>query len=238
MAFFLPPFGAGEGGGAALDGAGECEGGAADFGEAPARVNADVDMHAAGAAGLGPAAEPEFFEEGFYFEGNAPDVGPLDARSRVEVDAEFIGVVEIAGADRVRMQFHAAEIDDPGEAGGVIDDDFFGGAAGGEGEGRRAEPVGMVGGCALLVEGLGFGSVDEALEDDGAVANAEEGAGGDGLVVTDEVELGELEFAGEVKLVGVGDADVPTVDGKGLSGFFFFHQNRLHLRVLWDSTPF
>ncbi len=72
-------------------------------------------------------------------------------------------------------------------------------------------------GSTFLVEGLGLaglkaGSVDEALEDDGAVANSLQRAGADGEEVADEVELGELDFAGEVELFGVRDADLVVVD--------------------------
>ena len=72
------------------------------------------------------------------------------------------------------VKLDAAEIDDPGESGGIVDDDLVGGAAGGEGEGDGAKEFGEVFGGALLVEGLGLaggeaGTVDEALKDDGAV---------------------------------------------------------------------
>jgi len=83
MAFFFPPLGAGKGGGAALDGASEGKGGAADFGEGPAGMDADVDVHAARAAGFGPAGEAVLFEDVFDFEGYGADVGPLDAGAGV-----------------------------------------------------------------------------------------------------------------------------------------------------------
>ena len=72
----------------------------------------------------------------------------------------------------MRVELYAAEVDDPGETGGVVDDDLFCGAAGGKGESNGAEEFRKIRGCALLVEGFGFGSVDETLEDDGAVPNA------------------------------------------------------------------
>ena len=156
VAFFLPPLGAGEGGDAALDGACEGKGGAADFGEGPTGMDADVDVHAAGAAGFGPAGEAVLFEDGFDFEGDGADVGPVDAGTGVEVDAELVGVVEVGGADGMRVELDAAEVDDPGEAGGVVDDDLFGGAAGGKGEGDGAEEGWEVRWGALLVEGLGL----------------------------------------------------------------------------------
>jgi hypothetical protein len=137
----------------------------------------------------------------------------------------------------VRVELHAAEIDDPGEAGGVVDDDLFGGAAGGEGERDGAEERGQIGGCAFLIEGLGLatfeaGSVDETLEDDGAVANALQGSGGDGERVADEVELGELDFAGEVEFFRVGDANGVIVDAEEFCGVVLgggLHRHRVYL---------
>ncbi len=76
VALLLPPLAGGERRGAAFDFAGEREGGAADFGEAPVRVDADVDVDAAGAGGLGPAGEVVGFEDLAGDDGNAADVVP------------------------------------------------------------------------------------------------------------------------------------------------------------------
>lgn len=80
---------------------------------------------------------------------------------------------------------------------------------------------------ALLIEGLAFGSVDEALQDDGAILNSGEGSGGDGKVVADEVEFRELDVAREIGLVGIRDADFASVDGEEFGGGFFWHVSRL-----------
>ena len=184
-------------------------------------MDADVDVDAAGAGGLGPRDEAMILEDLVGNEGHVADVLPGNAGAGVEIDAELVRVVEIGGADGVGMKLDAAEVDDPGEAGGVIDDELFGGATGGKGKGDGAEEGGeclWVGG-ALLVEGLGLrgleaGAVDEALENDGAVLNSLKRAGRDGEVVADEVELGEFYVAGEVELGGVGDADFVPVDGE------------------------
>jgi len=232
VTLFLPPFGAGEGGDSPLDGACEGEGGAADFGEGPARVDADVDVHAAGAAGLGPAGEAVLLEDGFDFQGDGADVGPVDAGTGVEVDAKFVWVVEVGGPDRVRVELHAAQVDDPGQAGGVVDDELLGGAAGGEGESDCAEEGGQIGGSALLVEGLGFGAVDETLEDDWAIANALQCPWSDGEGVADEVEFGELDIAGEVEFFRMSDADGVIVDGEEFGGVVFWgglHGHRVYL---------
>ena len=54
---------------------------------------------------------------------------PGDAGAGIEVDAEFVRMVEVARPNGVGMEFDAAEVDDPGEAGGIIDNHFFRGTA-------------------------------------------------------------------------------------------------------------
>ena len=87
MALLFPPLGAGQGGDAAFDGAGKGEGGAAHLVEAPARMNADVDVHAAGAAGLGPAAQADLVEQRLDFQATVrtspqPTPGPGSRSTR------------------------------------------------------------------------------------------------------------------------------------------------------------
>ena len=91
-----------------------------------------VDVHAARAAGLRPAAKPSFLQQRFHLHRDTAHVGPLDAGPRIEVDPQLVGMLEIAGAHRMRMQLDAAEVHDPGQAGRVVDDDFFRGAARGK----------------------------------------------------------------------------------------------------------
>ncbi len=54
-----------------------------------------------------------------------------DSRRGIEIDAELVGVVEVVGANRVRVQVEAAQVHHPGEAGGVVHHHLVGGAAGG-----------------------------------------------------------------------------------------------------------
>ena len=98
-------------------------------------------------------------------------------------------MVEVVGADRVRVEVDAAEVDDPGEPGGLVHDDLVRGAAGREHQGCDAHPVGPVVRRALLEERLLLDAIDEALERHRATADADQRAVGDGDVVAHEVQL-------------------------------------------------
>ena len=74
--------------------------------------------------------------------------------SWIEVDAQLVGVIEIVRAHRVGMQLDAAEVDDPCEAGSVVDDDFLGGASRWKRERDGSQPVGTILRRALLIEWL------------------------------------------------------------------------------------
>jgi len=80
-------------------------------------------------AGFGPTAEPHLFEQRLHFESYAAHIIPTHTRDRIEINPQFIGVLKIAGADWMRVQFDATQIDDPGEPGRIIDDDFLRGSA-------------------------------------------------------------------------------------------------------------
>ena len=97
--------------------------------ECPAGFDSDIHMHASRPAGLGPPAQPYFFEEPLHFEGNAAHVAPRNAWYRIQIDTQFIGMLKVAGTDRMRMEFDATQIDYPGEASGVVHNNLFGGSA-------------------------------------------------------------------------------------------------------------
>src|SRR5580658_1399022 len=81
----FPPLGTGDVRPAAFDGARERYGGAAHFGEGPIGLDADVDVHAAGTTGFGPAVEAHVGKEGFDFERDRADLFPGNAGPGIEV---------------------------------------------------------------------------------------------------------------------------------------------------------
>ena len=119
-------------------------------------LDAHVDVHAARAGGLRPADEAALVE---HLARDERDVDglcrPADARHRVEIDAQLVGMLEVVGAHRVRVQVDAAEVDDPQELRRVAHDDLVApcGPTGSESV-DRLDPVGVLVGRALLEERL------------------------------------------------------------------------------------
>ena len=62
----------------------------------------------------------------------------------IEIDPQFIRMIEIARPHRMRMQLDAAQIDDPGQPGRIVDDNFFRSAAGRKRKRDGAQPIGTM----------------------------------------------------------------------------------------------
>ena len=99
-------------------------------------------------------------------------------------------MVEVLGPDGMRVEVDAAEVDDPGEPGRIVDHDLVGRPAGREGQRGGPDPVGRVLRCPLLEERLARGAVDEPLQGHRPAAGPAQRAVRDGKVVVDQVELG------------------------------------------------
>jgi hypothetical protein len=145
-------------------------------------------------------------------EGDVDDLAPVDARHRVEVDAQLIGVCEIVGAHRMRIEIDASEVDGPHQAGGIVEHGLLRRRAGCVLELRDIDVVGAVLlGCPLLEDRLLGDALDEAFEDHRALGDASQRAGRDGQVVLDQVELGDADI-GEDDLVRMGDQHLLVAD--------------------------
>src|SRR5690606_25628286 len=87
--------------------------GAAALGEGPARVEGHEDVQAPAAGGLGPAAQTVLVEHGAQFVGGADGVGVVGAGLRVEVEAQFGGVVDVVPAHRPGVEGERAVLGRP-----------------------------------------------------------------------------------------------------------------------------
>ena len=136
---------------------------------------------------------------------------PLSLGARVEIDQEVVRQLDLRHARVPGVQLDAAEVRDPGERCGVVDDREDGRVAAREGDGHLVDERRMVRRHALLVEELAVDAVREALHVEGPAAQMRQRAVGDVEVVADDVALRQPPL-GEEHLVGVGDRDVPAPD--------------------------
>jgi hypothetical protein len=104
VTLFLPPLARRQIRRSPLDRARESQCGAAYLAEGPAPFDPRVDVYAARARGFRPADEAEVVEGGAHDARHVPDLRPRDARHGVEVDAQLVRMIEIVGADRMRVQ--------------------------------------------------------------------------------------------------------------------------------------
>ena len=125
MALLLPPLARRERGGAPLDLACDRQRRAPHLGERPPAIDADVHVDAARARGLWPPDEADIGEHLAHDPRDVLQLRPCDSGHRVEVDAELVGMIEVVGAYRVRVELEAAEVRHPRERGGVTRDDLL-----------------------------------------------------------------------------------------------------------------
>jgi len=140
-------------------------------------------VHAARAAGFRPATKADLIEKTLHLKCNTANIVPTDAGNRIEIDAQFVGMIEIAGAHRMRVQFDAAKVHNPDKPGCIIDDNFFGRSAGRERQSDRTQPGWPLLWRPLLIKRLRLGAVDETLENNWPVANSSERARCHGEIV-------------------------------------------------------
>src|ERR1700678_2555276 len=98
-------------------------------------------------------------------------------------------MVQISRSNRMRVQLNASQIHNPGQPGSIVHNQFFRRSAGWKSQRNRAKPGRMVGGGALLVERLAFGSVNEPFEHQRPIRDSAESAVRDSQVVPNQIEL-------------------------------------------------
>jgi hypothetical protein len=76
-------------------------------------------VHAARSRRLGPAGEPEVGERRAHDGGHLAHLVPGHTGHRIEIDPQLVGMVEVLGAHRVRVQLEAGEVGHPGQRRGI-----------------------------------------------------------------------------------------------------------------------
>ena len=134
-----------------------------------------------------------------------------DAGHRVEVDAQLVGMVEVVGPDRVRVEVDAAEVDDPGQA--AASSTTISSAVRPDGKVSVAVRIqsGAFSGARFWKNGSPAAPSTKRLSAIGRPPAPRSAPVGDGQVVVDEVELGVAGLR-EVDLARVGDRDLAPAD--------------------------
>ena len=217
MPFLLPPLARGEGRRAPLHLARERERGAPHLGEGPRALDAHEHVHAARARRLRPSDETEISQRRLHHSRDLPHLRPRHARDRIEVDAQLVGVIEIVGAHRMRVQLEAGEVRHPRERRRVARHDFFGGAPGGEAAATRPRSRAD----AIPARASGRRTLRRCRLDSGrarwAGRRAPQRAFGHRQVIANEIEL-RVARVRKQHFARVGDRDLAP---RGDHGFLF-----------------
>ena len=89
-----------------------------------------------------PTNESEIVKRSPKHERDCANVRKRHPAHRIEIDAQLIGVIEILGANRVRMKLEAGKICHPHERRRVARDNFFGNTARRKAQRDDIDPVG------------------------------------------------------------------------------------------------
>jgi hypothetical protein len=206
----------------------------ADVGERPARLDPDVDVHAPPARGLREADVAKVLQQRPGLAGHAHGVGEVRPRLRVEVQAQLVGVVDVAAANRPRVERQRPHLRRPGDDGDLRGADLIRVAARREHDPRRLDVVGSSARDPLLEEGVATAllarrehdarvhPLGPALEGGGPPVQRPHDAPLDGEVVHDDVELAHRRRPlgrREDHPIGVRHAHLapPGLDGRGVA---------------------
>src|SRR5579872_2144874 len=147
-------------------------------------------------------------------------------------------MIEIGGSHWMRVQFDAAQVNDPGKSGSVIDHYFFGSSAGRERQRDRTQPGRALFWRALLIKRLPFGAVDETLQHHRPILNPSQRTQSDGEIILNKFELSDSYLRREIQFLRVRDLDFLPADRQNFAGRFFCHKTRLPpiIMILGDGN--
>ncbi|SHU16053.1 Uncharacterised protein [Mycobacteroides abscessus subsp. abscessus] len=139
------------------------------------------------------------------------DLAPRHPRHRVQVDAQLVGVVQVIGAHRMRIEIDTAEVDHPGQRRRIGDDGLAGRGPARIVQLRRGDPIRTFFRHALLKHRLLRDALDEPLQDHRPVAYPAQRPVCDIEVVVDQVALGDARV-GKDHFIRVRDGDIAPRD--------------------------
>src|SRR5262249_734082 len=158
---------------------------------------------------------------------DAPDILPYHSGPGIEVDTQFVRMIEVAAADRMRMQLNASKVDDPCQPSVIIDDHFFGRSSRRKRQRDGSQPLRAFARRPLLVKSVAFGAIDETFENDRTIADPFEGSRCNRQVIAYEVEFCKLYLLREIWLGWMRYPHLASIDVQYLNLFALGHQHRL-----------
>src|SRR5262249_24610007 len=163
-------------------------------------------------------AKPYLVEQRLHLLRNRAHVRPAYAWARIQIDPQFIRVLEISGTHGVGVLLDATEVDNPDKAGRIVNDDLFCGAARWKRQSDRSQPRRPFAGSALLIERFALGAIHEALENDRAVLDSAQRPRRNRQIVANQIEFRELRLLGKVGLRGIGHPNLASPDREHFDG--------------------
>ncbi len=142
---------------------------------------------------------------------------PCHARHRIEVHPQLVRVIQILGADRMRVQLEAGQVREPGERRGVARHHFVGASSRWKAKRYHLDPRWTRVRRPLLIEEFAGDAVGIAHQHGGPAAGAAQRALGHRQVVAHEVEL-RVSRLRKQHLARIRDRDLPAVDQNDLGG--------------------
>jgi hypothetical protein len=159
------------------------------------------------------------------------ELRPRHARHRIEIHPQLVRMIQILGADRMRVQLEAGEVREPGERRGVAWHHFFRASSRWKAKGHHLDPRRSRGRRPLLIEEFAGGSVGIAHQHGGPATGASQRALGHRQVVAHEVEL-RVSRLRKQHLARIRDRDFPALDQDDLGGV---PASSTHL---WQRIPY
>ena len=120
------------------------------------------------------------------------DLSPVHTGHRVQIDPEFVRMVEVFGEHRMWVEVDAAQIDRPHQTRGVANDRLLRRGARGVAQFGDLDPVRPLLRSPFLENCLLLESFDETFQDHRTPSHSAKGTVGNAEVVPDQLELGAV----------------------------------------------
>src|SRR6476661_4081271 len=141
------------------------------------------------------------------------NLSPWNTGDGIKIDSQFIWMIQIVGANRMRMHLETGKIRHPRERRRITGNNFFRCSPGRKAQRDDLYPRWPRLRRALLIKVLAVNAIGITDEHVGPSAGTAQGAVGNRKVIADEIEFG-VTGLGEEDLARIGDRDLLPRDGQ------------------------